>query len=321
MKKHILATAFILTLFACKEENKVEEKVAAIPVGKVNIERFDKQFYDAGPEGLAALKAQYPYFFPAGNEDAVWINKMKEPLLQELHGEVEKTFPNTSSLEKDLQAFFQHAKYYYPNFRQPKVVTLISEMDYENRIIYTDTLLLVSLDLYLGKDHKYYVDFPKYQSALFEQSQIMPDVVSAFSMGKIAPPQDRTLLSLMIYYGKELYLKDILIPESTDEAKMGYTKEQLDWAKANEAEIWRYFVDRKILYDTDPKLAPRFINPAPFSKFYLELDNESPGRVGQWLGWQIVKSYVASNPKVQLQSLLAMDAKTLFDNSKYKPKK
>ena len=63
------------------------------------------------------------------------------------------------------------------------------------------------------------------------------------------------------------------------------------------------------------------MSDAPFSKFYLEIDNESPGRVGAWIGWQIVRSYAENHPDVKLQDLLALDAKTLFEQSKYKPKK
>jgi uncharacterized protein YjaZ len=59
---------------------------------------------------------------------------------------------------------------------------------------------------------------------------------------------------------------------------------------------------------------------APFSKFYLEIDNESPGRVGQWIGWQIVRSFMQNN-KVSMQEMIKMDAKELFEKSKYKPKK
>ena len=59
--------------------------------------------------------------------------------------------------------------------------------------------------------------------------------------------------------------------------------------------MWRYFIENEIFYSDDPKLIPRFINPAPFSKFYLEIDNESPGRVGAWIGWQIVRSYMKNN--------------------------
>jgi uncharacterized protein YjaZ len=124
----------------------------------------------------------------------------------------------------------------------------------------------------------------------------------------------------MIYVGKEMYLKDILLPEAPDDIKMGYTPEQIKFCQENENYMWRFFLENQMLYDTDQKLVPRFINPAPFSKFYLEIDNDTPGRVGAWLGWQIVRSYMENN-KTSLQDMLKMDAKTIFENSKYKPKK
>lgn len=321
MKKFFLFSFLLIAVASCKDEkDKVEEKVAAVEVGKIDIERFDKDFYESNPSDISAVKQKYPFFFPAGNPDAVWTDKIKDPLLQELYGEVEKKFPNTKSLEEDFYSLFQHIKYYYPDFRTPKVITLISEMDYESKVIYADSLMLVSLDLYLGKDHRFY-EFPAYQKQNFEPRQIMPDAALAFAETKIPPIRERDLLSQMIYFGKQLYMKDLLIPEYTDAEKMGYTEDQQLWTEANEEEIWRYFVENKSLYDTDPKLAGRFINPAPFSKFYLEIDNESPGRVGQWIGWQIVRAYAKSHKDVPLQQLLMMNARELFENSKYKPKK
>ena len=59
----------------------------------------------------------------------------------------------------------------------------------------------------------------------------------------------------------------------------------------NEKEIWNFFVSKEMLYSTDPELIKRFISPAPFSKFYLNIDVDSPGQIGQWLGLQIVKAY------------------------------
>jgi len=117
-----------------------------------------------------------------------------------------------------------------------------------------------------------------------------------------------------------LYLKDVLLPDYTDADKMGYKEDQITWCQENEGYIWRYFIENKMLYDTDQKLIPRFINPAPFSKFYLEIDNDSPGRVGAWIGWQIVRSYMENN-EVSVSQLLKTDAKELFEKSRYKPKK
>src|SRR5690606_40108491 len=92
-------------------------------------------------------------------------------------------------------------------------------------------------------------------------------------------------------------------------------------SQENESYIWRFFIEENLLYSSDSKLGNRFINLAPFSKFYLEIDNESPGRIGQWIGWQIVRSYMENNPKTAIIDLFKMDAKEIFEKSKYKPKK
>jgi uncharacterized protein YjaZ len=84
--------------------------------------------------------------------------------------------------------------------------------------------------------------------------------------------------------------------------------------------MWRYFIEKELLYSTDPKLGARFINPAPFSKFYLEIDNESPGMLGRYLGWKIVRAYMEKND-TDVQRLMITDAEEIFTNSKYKPKK
>lgn len=192
-------------------------------------------------------------------------------------------------------------------------------MDYNNKVIYADSLLIISLELYLGKAHKFY-QYPKYIKQNFEENQIMPDIVSSFLIKKNVSNLDKSLLSQMIYHGKQLYTKDKLLPNYTDANKIGYTSDQIKWCQENESYIWRYFLEKEMLYDTDPKLNNRFINPAPFSKFYLEIDNESPGRIGTWIGWQIVRSFMENN-EVTLPELLKMNAKEIFVKSKYKPKK
>jgi uncharacterized protein YjaZ len=125
----------------------------------------------------------------------------------------------------------------------------------------------------------------------------------------------------MVSAGKQLYFKDKMIPFKSDAEKIGYTQDQLDWAIANESYIWRYFVDRELLYSTDSKLPGRFINPAPYSKFYLEeIDSESPGRLGQYMGWQIVRAYMNNN-NVTIKQLLNANTDDIFNNSKFKPRK
>jgi gliding motility-associated lipoprotein GldB len=318
MRKITFIIALTLTLISCDNKSKVEKAVEAIPV-EIKVERFDKLFFETPPQDLNKLKKEFPYFFPSGNDDSVWINKMKNPLWRELYTEVQKKYSNFEPVQKELKTLFKHIKYYFPQTKNPKVITVISEMDYNNKVIYADSLVIISLELYLGKDHKFY-QFPNYLKQNFEQKQIFPDVVSSFSIQKISPVSDNNLLGQMIYFGKKLVLKDLLLPDYSDADKMGYMPEQVKWCQENESYMWRYFIENELLYSNDQKLNNRFINPAPFSKFYLEIDNESPGRVGSWIGWQIVRSFMKNN-EVTLEELLKMNAKEIFEKSKYKPKK
>ena len=189
------------------------------------------------------------------------------------------------------------------------------------KTIYTDSLLLISLDTYLGSDHYLYEGIPQYVRQEMDIHYLTSHVASKFVANKIPPTKDRSLLSQMIYYGKQVYLKERVMPQSTDAQKMGYTNEQIQWVIDNEVYMWQYFVQKQLLYNTDPSLTQRFIDPAPFSKFYLEIDNESPGRVGVWMGWQIIRSYMDRYPNTEISALLNLPAQTLFSKSNYKPKK
>lgn len=318
MKKYLLPFALCLLFASCDKKSKTEKEIENIPL-EIKVVRFDKIFFETPVSELPKIKKQFPILFPEEVQDSVWINKMKNPLWRELYTEVQKKYSNFEPETQEIEDLFRHIKFYFPKTKTPKVITLINEMDYNTKAVYADSLVLISLELYLGKDHKFY-EFPEYLKQNFGKNQMMPDIVSSFAIRKIPPPTDKTLLSQMVYAGKELYLKDVLLPEHTDADKIGYTPEQIKWCQENEGYMWRYFIEEKLLYNADSKLPNRFINVAPFSKFYLEIDNESPGRVGTWVGWQIVRSFMKNN-EVSLPQLLQMDATEIFNKSKYKPQK
>jgi gliding motility-associated lipoprotein GldB len=319
MKKYILIITALL-LISCDKKSKVEKAVEDIPM-EMKVIRFDQKFFETPPQDLPLLKTQYPFFFDPATPDQVWLDKMQNKDWKELYAEVQKKYKDFNPEKEDIENLFRHIKYYFPQVKTPQIYTVISEMDQNSKAIYANDKLLIALELYLGKDHKFYAEFPAYLKQNFEQRQILPDVVQSFADGIIVPPRDNSFMAQMIYSGKALYLKDVLIPDYTDAERIGYTEDQIKWSQENESYIWRKFIEDKILFSSDGKLASRYLNLAPFSKFYLEIDNESPGRIGQWIGWQIVRSFVENNPEVKLQDMLKMDGKELFEKSKYKPKK
>jgi gliding motility-associated lipoprotein GldB len=320
MRKIVLFFALTLALVSCSEKSKEEKKIEEIKIPDVTIERLDRTYFEVKAPQFGALKQKYNDLFPPGTSDAEWLARRNEPFLKELQAEVQRIYKDLDTLEIDMQVLFKHIKYYYPGFKVPRVVTMVND-NLEYKAGYNGKTIAIPLSLYLGRGNKYYQGLDGYLVQQYDPSQILPDIVTSFSTDKIAAVKDASLLSYMIYYGKLQYLKDRLIPDVPDHDKMGYTKLQLQWAKENEAIMWSTLINEKLLYSTDRQLPRRFIFPAPFTRFGLEIDNDSPGRLGQWLGWQIVRSYMDNNKNVTLQELLAMDAKTIFEKSKYKPNK
>jgi gliding motility-associated lipoprotein GldB len=318
MRKYFFIFSLFTILFSCetKQENQID--VSAIKVG-FSVDRFDVDFYTTKEESLFETKEKYPLFFPEGTSDPVWIQKIKNTDEQELFKETQRVFSDIDFLKKDLEQLFRHIKYYNPDFYAPKVVTLLSNIDYQNKILYTRDYLLISLDVYLGKKHRFYQDYPDYIKQNFEKNNIVVDVAKA-----IIPMQnnitDRTFISKMITKGKRLYLLDKYLPTVSDYQKIGYSEVKNSWAIENEEQVWKYFVENKMLFSTDTKLNKRFLELSPFSKFYRSEDALSPGRIGAWVGWQIVRSYMQYND-VSLHQLLKIPSEEVYKNSKYKPKK
>ena len=311
--------ALIITAACADPKPGISEEVLEIPL-TLEIDRFDLAFDKMEPTGLPAMKKRYPYLFPEQYADSVWLAKKADTLQQRLRSEVRKAFPDFGAYQTELELFFKHARYYFPQTQAPRVLTLTTDVDYENRVILTDTLLLIGLDNYLGPDHEFYGSLQRYIARDLDPARLVSDVGSAFARKVVPVPRDRSFIAQMVYYGKVLYLKDRLMPMAADSVKIGYTTRQLDWAKENESQIWRYFVERELLYSTDKGLGPRFLDPAPFSKFRLTLDNESPGRVGRYMGWQIVRSFMEKND-ISLQEMLQIPGEEVFKRSKYKPPK
>lgn len=313
-----LALLLIFALFlSCAEEVKIPEEIANIDL-ELDVVRFDQQFIEAKPEDLPRLKQEFPYLFSKRYPDEYWYNKFTDTIQQEINQEVKKAFPDFKEEKTSLENLFKHITHYYPKVAVPKVVTITSDVDYRNKVVLADSLLIIGLDTYLSPEHHFYISIPTFQSKNFKREQIDVDVAEAFARMVTSKPKNTEFLSEMVYEGKKLYLMKSLLSIKAEHEVLGYTAEELNFARENERDVWEFFVKKELLYSTDRKLLNRFLNPAPFSKFYLTFDNETPGRIARFMGYEMVTSYMEKND-VPLKTMLIQDAATIFAAAKYKP--
>ena len=319
MTRNIVFFMCLIILVSCAKESKNEVDVSGIEV-ELKVDRFEQEFYKSSISELSDLKQKYSVFFPENVPDSIWVERMNNDEELYLLEDSDSIFGDFEEEKVQLISLFKHIKHHYPNFKEPKIATYISDLDFEFPVIYADSLMFVALDMYLGKDNIVYKDFPKYLSQNYNKENLPVDIAQVI-VNKVYPKaRNRQFLAKIIEEGKRKYLVDIFLPEVQDYLKMGYSKEKMEWAELNEINIWKYFMGKELLYSNEPNLDARFIDVAPFSKFYQEADQDSPGQIGVWLGWQIVDSFMQNND-VTLQQLMSMDPEELFKRSKYKPRK
>ena len=302
----------------CSNNKKINSEIEKIPL-EIKFDRFDLKFISINKKGFQKFKNKYDFLFPSKFHDSIWMKRKNDSIQIMLQNEVNIVFPNMNELEKESENIYKHLIYNFPSLKVPKFLTLINNVDYQSKIIFTDSIILISLDTFLGSTNKLCNGIPNYIKSDMDKSRFGSILVDKIASSIIKAPRSRFFLDRIIYKGKILLLKDFVIPLSSDETKIGYSKEQINWAKQNEEYIWKYFIENELLFETDDDLIDRFIIPAPFSKFYLEIDNESPGKIGQWIGWQILRSFRKKNPSLKISDILNLPSEELFKKANYKP--
>ena len=331
-----LASLFVLLLMltSCNQCNKKRTKTINVedtPEITIKIKRYEKALFSVNPNNLKTelkpLMKDFGIFLGGANlTDSVKLLDMKgyltDPQIQEAYHVAIKEYPDLIDLEKQLSLAFKYYKHYYPERKIPAVYTYVSGYAYEAPIQFADSALIIGLDLYLGKNYKIYklLQLPVYKTERMQREFIVRDCMKEIGTKQIDFSKvGNTFTDKMIFEGKAIYFVDAMLPDTPDSMKIGYNSKQMEWCLKNESNIWSFFVDKNVLYSTDPSLFKKFIDDAPFTSTFSK---QSPGRIGAWIGWQIVQAYMEKNPKVSMPELMKEnDAKKILSKSRYKPKK
>lgn len=329
----LLAT--IVLLQACGTDKK-KPNVSHIKVD-VAIERFEQAFFKIDTNnlrsGLSDLRNAFPAFYPVFMQHILQVNPMDTtsfPIVRTVYASykpindsIQQKYKNLNWLDEDLTQSFKYVKYYYPDYKLPRVITFIGPLDVPGAII-TPDYLGIGLHQFGGKNFSVYQDpeiqqmYPAYISRRFDKEYITANAMKAIA-DDIYPDRSvgRPLIEQMIEKGKVWYLLDHFLPDAPDSVKTGYTTKQLNWAKENEGNVWSYILKNENPYSIEPHVIQTYIGEAPFTQ---NMPEASPGNIGQWIGWRIVQKFAAENDELSLQEILDTPARQLFEQSKYKPK-
>jgi len=324
-------------LFSCNNGGQVPD------VSKINIElkslRFEQDLFKLDTlnfvNDLDRLQAKYPSFgenflSTILNCDPKWSADTTAGYVRgfihayrALYDTTQIVFKDLGPYEKGIKKALQFVKYYFPDYMEPKkLITYIGPVDGYGDILSEDAII-IGLHQHLGRNYSLYRSalvqetYPAYISYRFEPDYItvncMKNIISDLYPEKM---EDLTLVQQMVEKGKRLFLLGKLLPGTEEYKLIGYTKEQLKGVYDHEAAVWDLFVQNKFLQAIDNNIIKNYIGESPKTQ---ELGEASPGNIGSFAGWQIVKKFMQKNPTYSLKELMSADAETIFQQAKYKP--
>lgn len=320
----------IILAFSCgkkTEECQIDQEILGQNL-TVEITRLEDEFFNAtSADDFEFLLEKYPDFAEGylgkslyASPDSL-ISELiaihQDSAMTVLYDSVKIQFQDISELELDLENALKSIKYYFPEFKVPKVYTFLS--GFNSDLIITEDMIVIGLDYYLPTTHTFQPDLPRYMAERYDRPFIVPMIATAISSQfNEINPQDNTMLAEMIYYGKAYHFTKAILPCTSDKYIIGYTEEEIAECYANEEYIWAHFVENELLYETNPFDITKYLGEAPFTD---AISTKAPGRLGRWLGWNIVDDY-QFNQEVTIQDLMANpDAEQIFRQSGYRPRK
>jgi hypothetical protein len=308
IKADLRLERFEQDLFRCKEPGDIQKLY----------EKY-QDFYFIFTQGIMGFRPGADSL----NTEAM-LEFVKHPRIKYLYDTAQTIFGDMGTYKAGLTDMLKHYRYYFRSDSLPQFVTFISEFGAPS--YYDQKYIGIGLDLYFGKDFIYYqapeLEFPQFKIRHFSKEYLVRDAAEALIRSRLisqeAPPD--VFINRAVQEGKMLYLLDAFCPEMEDSIKIKYSASQLDWMKNVEKEMWVDLVNRKVLYSTSRFENDRYFNDGPFTSA-PNVSQDSPPRVGAWLGWQIIRKYMDSHPNTTLEQLVKEnDGEKIFKESGYRPK-
>ncbi len=326
--RYILLLIVFFLFFSCQMEEKDN-------LVKIKYKRFEQALFSINSENVHEKIKKIRLDFGTFNEffEARIMHKglvndidyadnllmfIQHPDMLEAGDSVAHVFKDISDIENDLNIAFSNFHYYFPDYDLPEITTYFGGFNYG--VITYDKNIAIGLEHFLGYKSKFYrlLQNPEYICFQKQRKFISANVMEVWYNENFYSPREKDFLSQLIHKGKIMVFIDYMLPKKNLSDKFRFSANHMKWANDNELNIWRYFIENDLLYSNSEKDFRSFINYAPFSK---GMSRDSPARIGYFIGYNIVKSYMKYNNITIDELVEEEDVSKILNKSRYKPKR
>lgn len=300
------------------------------PVEDLSFDRYEEVLFQLDTanfqQELKSIQQQYKPFLDGDLDNPEAVRYLKnfaiDPFSVTLYQKVKNAFPDLDAIRSAVDGVYGHFHYYYPEIQLPThIYTCVSGINPEVPpvLLYGDALV-ISLDWYLDDDVVYeQIGMPQYRSRRTVVERLTRDIgQQLYDVYFDKEVKGNSLLDEMVNVGRMDYFIEAMCHDIADSILLGYTSSQMWWIEDNEGSLWADMVGSQYLYSTDLEVYRTFLSDGPFTNEY---SHEAPPRLGEYVGLQIVRSYMAYH-EMTLQELMSTDdLQGLFLDSRYKPRK
>lgn len=313
------------------------DPAANATVVPLSVVRFDTDFFAMDTnqitKGLEGLYQKQPLFADQFFKLILMTNPLKDTLsvkaFYRAYLPIYKHAAQLNAPEKvkqDLTVGLSRFHFYFPTYTMPsKIIYFIGPLEGYGNVV-TMEGIAIGLQMYLGAKAPWYFSqqiqsiYPTYISRKFEPAYIpviaMQNMVDDLSPLKTA---GKNGLINMVEAGKRQFVIKNCLPNTADTLIWGYTQKQLSALISNENQIWTFIVHQKLLYSVAQIDIQNLMHDAAHNDNFGE---DIPGSVGKYIGYQIVKDWIAKQSQktsFNLAILLSTPAQEIFDGSGYNP--
>ena len=230
-----------------------------------------------------------------------------------LEKEISKKFSNLNTRKSKINKGFLYLNHHFPNGKTPTNIVFMNSF-FASNVFCTENEIGIGLERYLGPKNELIKMLPDQEFFQWIKDGMLDkymerDVLTAWIMTHYVPEKKSNTAEAIVNWGKIIYLTEAAIPKEEKSIILRYSKKDFDWAMDNEYAFWKYLVDEKLLFSDNEKTQSNFLKDAPFT---IGLPEKGPDRLGQFLGWRMIHSYMMQYPETTLQELIKIPYNTIL---------